>query len=120
MEILAWNCRGLNNDRAVEALLTLVRQKRPDFIFLLETKVDDWDYMNSVRLQIGYRNCEAFWSEGQSGGVAMFWRDGLDVNFLSKSRFFVDLEVHASDGSGVRWRLTGFYGQPAAGDRWQS
>ena len=48
MEILAWNCRGLNNDRAVEALLTLVRQKKLDFIFLSEMKVDDWNYMNSV------------------------------------------------------------------------
>ena len=85
MEILAWNCRGLNNDRAVEALLTLIKQKKPSIIFLSETKVHDWDYMNGLRLQIGYRNCECFFSDGASGGVALFWEDGLDAHFVSKS-----------------------------------
>ena len=84
MEILAWNCRGLNNDCAVEVLLTLIRLHKPSFIFLTETKIHDRDYMNTVRLQSGYKNCEAVYSVGQSGGVVLLWADGLDVRFLTK------------------------------------
>ncbi|XP_062028661.1 uncharacterized protein LOC133744595 [Rosa rugosa] len=117
MEILAWNCRGLNNPVAVQALKLLIQQRKPSFIFLSETKIDDWEYMNSLRLQIGYLNCEAVFSEGQSGGVVLFWADGLDVRFRSKSRSHVDVEVRETDGSGVVWRLTGLYGNPATADR---
>ncbi|XP_024177965.2 uncharacterized protein LOC112183883 [Rosa chinensis] len=117
MEVLAWNCRGLNNPAVVQALKLLIQQRKPSFIFLSETKIDDWEYMNSLRLQIGYLNCEAVFSEGQSGGVALFWADGLDVCFLSKSRSHVDVEVRETDGSGVVWRLTGLYGNPVTADR---
>ncbi|KAL6134326.1 hypothetical protein ACLB2K_066558 [Fragaria x ananassa] len=117
MEILAWNCRGLNNDRCIQALQTLIGQKKPSFIFLSETNVNDKEYLNRLRFPLGYRNCEAVFSVGQSGGVALFWEDGLDVRFLSKSRYHVDVEVHATDGSGITWRLTGFYGQPLASNR---
>ena len=120
MEILAWNCRGLNNDQAIQVLHTLIRQKKPYFIFLSETKVHDREYMNVVRLGIGYRYCETGYSVGQSGGVALFWKEGFDVRFLSKSKNHVDVEVFSTDGSGIRWRLTGFYGNPSAVDRRQS
>ncbi|XP_061993305.1 uncharacterized protein LOC133711157 [Rosa rugosa] len=117
MEVLAWNCRGLNNPAAVQALKILIQQRKPSFIFLSETKIDGWDYMNSLRLQIEYLNCEAVFSEGQSGGVALFWADGLDVCFRSKSKSHVDVEVRETDGSGAVWRLTGLYGNPATTDR---
>ncbi|KAL6228479.1 hypothetical protein ACLB2K_002429 [Fragaria x ananassa] len=68
-------------------------------------------------LQIGYLNCEAVACEGQSGGLALFWEDGLDVRLLSKGRYHIDVEIHAVDGSGMNWRLTGFYGHPSAADR---
>ncbi|XP_062014459.1 uncharacterized protein LOC133730987 [Rosa rugosa] len=117
MEILAWNCRGLNNDAAVQALKRLIQQKRPSIVFLCETKVNDWEYMNGLRLQLGLLNCEAVWSVGHSGGLAMFWVDGLDVRFRSKSLHHIDVEVWATDGSHVGWRLTGFYGHPVTAER---
>ena len=41
--------------------------------------------MNGIRLgNIGFPNCETVYSVGQSGGVALFWKEGLDVHFLSK------------------------------------
>lgn len=79
MEILSWNCRGICNVHSVQALKTIIQQNRPSFIFLCETKVRDSSYMNRLRLQIGFLNCEAVFSDGQFGGLALFWCDGLDV-----------------------------------------
>ncbi|XP_062014050.1 uncharacterized protein LOC133730487 [Rosa rugosa] len=102
MEVLAWNCRGLNNSASLQALKLLIQQQKPSIIFLSETKVDDWNYLNDLRLQIGYLNYEAVFSEGQSGGVALFWGDGLDIRFRSKSRNHVDVEDVVRQG----WEMT--------------
>ena len=37
MSCLSWNCRGLGYPRAIPFLSDLVRDCKPDFIFLLET-----------------------------------------------------------------------------------
>ncbi|KAK9922108.1 hypothetical protein M0R45_030588 [Rubus argutus] len=117
MEILSWNCRGICNDSTVQALKTLIQQERPSLIFLCVTMVRDKDYMNKLRFQIGYMNCEAVLSVGQSGGLALFWCDGLDVRFCSKSHHHVDVAIHASDGSSLCLCLTSFYGHPSTAER---
>ena len=48
--------------------------------------------------------------EGRSGGLAMFWRRGVDVSLRWKGRMHIDVNVVAEDG--FKWRLTGIYGQP--------
>ncbi|XP_024200592.1 uncharacterized protein LOC112203927 [Rosa chinensis] len=107
MEILAWNCRGIGNDAAVQGLKKLIHQHHPSFIFLSETKVSDPTYMRNLRLEIGYLNCEVVFSRGQSDGLALFWRDGINVRFRSKSNHHINVEVREGDGSGIAWRLTG-------------
>lgn len=95
-------------------------QTKHSVVFLSETKVHDLDTMNKIRMQLRFRNREAVWSDGQSGGIVMFWEEGLDFRFLSKSTHRVDVEVFAVDGSGVHWRLSGFYGHPSANERWRT
>ncbi|KAL6176485.1 hypothetical protein ACLB2K_053118 [Fragaria x ananassa] len=107
----------MNNDRSVQALQTLIWQKKPSVVFPSETKIQDRSYLNALHLQLGLPNGVVVYSEGQSGGVALFWEDGLDIIILSKSSNPIDVEVFTVDGSGIRWRLTGFYGYPAATDR---
>ncbi|XP_062005742.1 uncharacterized protein LOC133722901 [Rosa rugosa] len=116
MNVLAWNCRGIGKDSAVQALKQLITQHRPSFIFLSETKVSDPDYMKNLRLELGYLNCDAVFSRGQSGGLALFWSDGIDVRFRSKSHHHIDVEVWERDGSGIAWRLSGFYGHPTTSE----
>ncbi|XP_074293758.1 uncharacterized protein LOC141620909 [Silene latifolia] len=58
-------------------------------------------------------------SVGRSGGLACWWRKGLEVSFKSATVHYMDWEVVLG---GRRWRLTGFYGWPAVQDRhlsWQ-
>ena len=39
MIAISWNCRALRNFRAEKALSHLVREKDPDVLFLMETKL---------------------------------------------------------------------------------
>ena len=38
MKIMSWNCWGLGNQRAVDVLSHLVREKAPKILFLMEIK----------------------------------------------------------------------------------
>ena len=126
LNVLAWNCRGICNDSTVEALKTLIRQNHPVLIFLTETKVSNPSYMENLRLRLGFRNCEAVYSVnidgdpgGQSGGLALFWKDDWDVEFLSKSLNHIDVVVNPNHFSD-RWRFTGFYGHPNTAEKFRT
>ncbi|KAK7837548.1 hypothetical protein CFP56_021109 [Quercus suber] len=54
--------------------------------------------------------------DGRSGGLAMIWRDGVDVRFMSCSHSHIDVVVHG-EGGACPWRATGFYGHPDASMR---
>lgn len=112
MEIISWNCRGLCNDVSMQALRTLIQQKCHFIIFLCETKIRNKDYMCNFCFRLGYLTSEAVLSDGQYGGLAMFWRDGLGVHFRSKSNHHIDVEIQFDARAFVCWRLAGFYGHP--------
>lgn len=53
MSTLSWNCRALENPDLVRHLPDLVSTKRPNFIFLMETKVRQ-ERVLQVRCRLGY------------------------------------------------------------------
>lgn len=109
MSCLSWNCRGLGNPRAVSFLKEIVREKRPSFIFLIETLC----YRNKIeeiKNLLGYDDFVSVDCVGHSGGLALLWRAIDSVHVLFQSARCIDVEVDLdSVGS---WRLTGFYGHP--------
>lgn len=118
MSFFSWNCRGLGNPLAVQALLGFVRQKRPDILFLSETLSSAFK-MEGIRIKLNYANCFVVAPEGRSGGLALLWNGGLAVEVVSYSNHYIDTKVH---GTGVHpsWRFTGYYGQPERGRRRES
>ncbi|KAK6124264.1 hypothetical protein DH2020_042016 [Rehmannia glutinosa] len=48
-------------------------------------------------------------SVGRSGGLALFWKDEVDVSVKYINRFFIDSIITSN---GRAWRFTGFYGNP--------
>jgi hypothetical protein len=46
------------------------------------------------------KNCE-----GQSGGLAVFWKTGVKVHFHTTARLYMHMDVEESDG--FVWRFTG-------------
>jgi len=118
MSTLSWNCRGLGNPRTVREVVDMVSCKKPDFVFLMETKVGR-SHVERLRVKLGFEGLFYVDSIGRSGGLALFWRRNNTARLLSFSKNHVDVEV-CMTGIGL-WRMTGFYGFPERsrrGDSW--
>ena len=68
MKLLAWNCRGLGNRRAVQELVDIVQAQDPMIVFLSET----WssrERMLWVRDRIQFDGCFTVPTDGRGGGL---------------------------------------------------
>jgi hypothetical protein len=59
------------------------------------------------------KNCE-----GQSGGLAMFWKREINLVTGLKSRYHIDSCI--MDANGFQRRFTGIYGEPARDKKWKT
>lgn len=81
MNVLSWNCRGHGNPRTVRALNDLIRDRRPEVLFLIET-ISEKRRIEELRIKLGFSNCFSVDRIGRSGGLAVFGTVGRRVEFL--------------------------------------
>ena len=115
---LSWNCRGLGNPRSVRALHIMVQRWKPDIVFLMETK-SKVNRMEKIKNRIGFANGLIVPSRGRSGGLALFWNRGINLEIKSYSGNHIDAFVWETNNSST-WRITGFYGHPETHKRYDS
>jgi exonuclease III len=108
MKLIAWNCRGLGNSMVVRSRLDIQTQEDPSILFLSKTKLAT-KQAEAFRWKLGLTNMICRPSEGRSGGIALFWRNGIDVSLKAMSKYFIDVEVGGGEN---KWRFTGIYGEP--------
>lgn len=118
MTALCWNCRGLGNPRTVCALIHLIKEKSQSLVFLSETKLLS-SQMEGFKRKLGFKYGIFVDRIGLAGGLALLWREDIDVILQSFSSNHIDVHV---DNSSVLplWRFTGFYGEPNASHRTNS
>ncbi|KAK8356484.1 hypothetical protein V6Z12_A05G356700 [Gossypium hirsutum] len=107
MKFMCWNCRGMGNPAKIRELKQLIGAHNPDIIFLSETKMNGNDFrrvQNKCRLQNGL----TVNSEGRSGGLALMWKEGINVSIQSFSKHHIDSIVNLENNKIMR--VTGFYG----------
>lgn len=109
MMVITWNCRGLGNGPAVCGLLNIQKEEDPDILFLSETKMD-LNRIEGLRWWLGLMNLVVKDCRGKSGGLAVFWRKGVNFHLRAVSRLYIDDDV--VEDNGFVWRFTGFYGEP--------
>lgn len=109
MIIMSWNCKGLENCRAVQVLFDLVRWKGPIILFLMETKLSIQE-METIKNEIGFQSMLAISSVRRGGGVALLWKDTITVDPQTFSLYHIDVHVNVSHQE--PWRLTRVYGHP--------
>lgn len=67
-----------------------------------------------VKRICNFDGCFTIKSVGSRGGLCLLWKGQNLVSIKSFSRNHIDAEV---DGNGRRWRFTGVYGYPEAGQK---
>jgi hypothetical protein len=115
MSLLSWNCRGLGNLQAVRDLCRLVKDKKPNLVFLMETKLPS-HRMEAIKFKIGYASNFVVDNVGRSGGLALIWSEEVRVDIQNFSQRHISAKVQM-EANGNSWYLTGFYGQPDVGKR---
>ncbi|KAL1172609.1 hypothetical protein V6Z11_A05G359600 [Gossypium hirsutum] len=97
----------MGNPAKIRELKQLIRAHNPDIIFLSETKMNGNDFrrvQNKCRLQNGL----TVNSEGQSGGLALMWKEWINVSIQSFSKHHIDSIVNLENNKIMR--VMGFYG----------
>ncbi|KAK6131702.1 hypothetical protein DH2020_034499 [Rehmannia glutinosa] len=93
-------------------LRDFIRDKSPGLVFLCETKL-------SVRVFEKLKNSLGMFgisvpSVGRSGGLALLWKQNLDVSLRGFHERFIDAYVNLGR---IKFRFTGVYGQPNVSER---
>ncbi|KAK8283598.1 hypothetical protein V6Z12_D08G105400 [Gossypium hirsutum] len=107
MKIFSWNCRGVGNPATVRELKQLLIANVPNIVFLCETKIYSNEF-SRIRSTCRMEGCLAVSSEGKSGGLALFWREGISVMVQNYSKFHIDSLVKMDNGE--LFQFTGVYG----------
>jgi hypothetical protein len=108
MNLLAHNSQGLGLASAVGKLRDLIRSYNPSVVFLCETK-QKRKTMERLQWSLGFRHGICVEGKGKGGGLALWWRDGVDVSVWPWCQYFIDAKITSEQGS---WRFTGVYGEP--------
>ncbi|XP_074352892.1 uncharacterized protein LOC141692048 [Apium graveolens] len=109
MSCLSWNCHGLGTPWALQFLKELTLQKSPDFIFLSEILCKH-DRVDKVRNLLGFEGAFTVEPVGRSGGISLLWRNKQEITIKSFSKNHIDTVVEPQGG--IKYRLTGMYGEP--------
>ena len=109
MNLLSWNCQGFWNQRAVDVLSHLVREKAPKALFLMETK-QSVEEMRRVQADLPYHYMLAIPNEQRRGGLALLWKEDVKLHIQTYSPNHIDALIF--NESNPLWRLTSFYGRP--------
>jgi len=114
MNCISWNCHGLGQPRAVLELIELVKKKSLSIIFLMETKSKE-QYLKKLCSKLKLENVHIEPRVNASGGLALFWKNEIDLNVLDSTPTDIDAVVNL--GMDDAWQLTGFYGNPITANR---
>ena len=117
MSFLAWNCRGLGNPCTIRELGDLIRAKDPSVVFLVETWADE-ARLKEIKRNLNFDNLHFVERINRDGGLALLWKDSVDLHVETSSKNHIDAIVNKGDDGA--WRITGFYGEPVTHRRMES
>ncbi|XP_071928211.1 uncharacterized protein [Coffea arabica] len=107
MKVLVWNCRGVGGPLTIFQLKEVINLHFPSVVFLAETK-NQKTIIEKVQKQLKFDNCCVVNSNGKAGGLAMVWKEDIEVISIDQGTFFIGMKMKDSD-SGCEWWLVGVY-----------
>ena len=97
----------------------MINKEKLDIVFLMEIKVDKKEWIDKVKERCKLKHGVFVPSNGNSGGLALFWKDGVTIDVQSFAYDHIDAWIDGGSGIGW-WHLTGFYGSPETDRRPES
>ncbi|XP_043694226.1 uncharacterized protein LOC122644928 [Telopea speciosissima] len=113
MRVLSWNYQELGSPRSVRALKQISKSEKPDLFFLVETKAQE-TRIQVLQCQLGYAHYVAVNANGAPGGLAILWRDNIQVKIRVADDRIIDAEVVSDQGN---FWITCVYGDPVRSNR---
>lgn len=102
-------CQGLRNPLTIPFLKDINRKYKLDILFLVETKNKD-SYVHQLGAELQFHHHFLLSPDGLSGGLAIFWRDTVQCDFLSPPTLYYT-DMYVSDGRDT-FCMTYIYGNP--------
>ena len=106
MTLISWNCWGLGNQRAINVLSHLVREKAPKVLFFMETK-RTVEEMRRIQEDLPYRCMLTVPYTQRRGGLALLWKEEVNLHIQTYSPHHIDALIFNDEQH--LWRLTRFY-----------
>ncbi|KAG2685685.1 hypothetical protein I3760_10G137200 [Carya illinoinensis] len=108
MKILSWNCRGLGNPRTVQTPRMVVKEKLPDVVFLMETKLP-YARANGIAKTLNFEGYCVSEAVDRSGGLIVLWKQKDQLELVNFSKHHFNVLVNDTQCN-FKWLLTCFYG----------
>lgn len=96
MKIFSWNCQGIGKPPTKDYLRFCLTQYDPDIFFILETKAQN----NNMKLYLSHTHYPHFWfapSIGLSGGIALTWKTGVDLELMHTTSDTIHAIIYIHD-----------------------
>ena len=84
MNLLCWNCRDAGKAATIQELRDLANQFAPTVLCIVETQISK-ARVKSLAVTLGFNHAYAVSSVGRSGGIGLFWNDGIELDVFGYS-----------------------------------
>lgn len=108
MKIIAWNCQGLAKPKAIRALRSLLKETKPDAIFLSEVKIPFSISISKALDAHSLSNVSSVPPIGLAGGLILAWSNTISLDVIVQNNLFIHSSI-TSDPNKPPWSLTCVY-----------
>jgi exonuclease III len=95
MSVICWNCRGLGNPCTVRDFFLMVKEKKPNVVFLVETKLRG-NKMVLMKYKLGFHNVFVVDCVGKSEGLTLLWGTTEEVEVQNYSKRRINAKISFS------------------------